>query len=142
MQLAPYEITVTSYEWQTRQQQLPNKKKGGEKEEQKGWVPVLTHVFHGQTLEEAQQYARSHLLTDYFFSSSFLDKMSWKGGSVLTLRNRYDVHEHGRELAPQDTVRVLEQLQREALATHARQDQNNMLLVILASVSPSPSVPR
>lgn len=42
-------------------------------------TPILTHIFWGSTLKEAFGYAKSHLITDYFFSSSFIGEMEWKG---------------------------------------------------------------
>lgn len=49
--------------------------------------PILAHTFYGRTFEEAVNYAKSHLETDFFFSSSFIGQMSWKG-DVLYLANR------------------------------------------------------
>lgn len=47
---------------------------------------VLTHVFWGDDLESAFGVARSHLITDHFFSSSFEGRMKW-GTDVLKLTN-------------------------------------------------------
>lgn len=54
---------------------------------------VLEHIFHGKTLEEAVQRAKSHLITDFFFSSSMLESMPWKEGSVISLRNVWTLGE-------------------------------------------------
>ena len=47
---------------------------------------VLTHIFWGDTIKEAFGIAKAHLITDYFFSSSFEGKMPW-GTDVLRLSN-------------------------------------------------------
>ena len=36
--------------------------------------PTLSHIFWGQDLNEAIGNAKSHLITDYFFSSSFVGR--------------------------------------------------------------------
>ncbi|HLX52542.1 MAG TPA: hypothetical protein VKR58_01280 [Aquella sp.] len=41
--------------------------------------PVLTHIFWGDTEDEAFKNAKSHMMDDYFFSSTFVGKMEWKG---------------------------------------------------------------
>jgi hypothetical protein len=45
---------------------------------------ILSHVFWGETTKEAFSYAKSHLKTDYFFSSTFVGSMPW-GDSTLVL---------------------------------------------------------
>jgi hypothetical protein len=71
--LARRGLVITSYEENTES-------KNGEL-----YKPILTHVFWGDTVDEAYEYAKSHLLTDYFFSSTMVGKMKW-GGSTLYLR--------------------------------------------------------
>lgn len=68
-QLAPFGIVITTHE-------LRNRK----------YVPIVTHVFWGQNYDEAFRYAKSHLLTDVFYSSSFVGELPW-GDSVLILGN-------------------------------------------------------
>ena len=48
----------------------------------KGRRPVVSHIFWGENIEEALGYALPHLVTDYFFSSTFIGKMAWKGGEL------------------------------------------------------------
>lgn len=50
------------------------------------YLPTLSHVFWGKTLEKCVQVAKSHMVTDVFFTSSFLGEMPWKD-SVLKLAN-------------------------------------------------------
>jgi hypothetical protein len=45
-------------------------------------TPVLIHIFPGNTLDEALGYAKSHLITDYFFSSTFVREMKWAGDKI------------------------------------------------------------
>lgn len=61
-----------------------------EQGEQDSWVPTLTHVFWGDDLQSALGVAKSHLVTDYFFSSSMLGTMPWQGGELI-LGNECDV---------------------------------------------------
>lgn len=64
-QISPAYITITSYE-----------------QSDKGTYPVLSHTFHGRNLEQALSYARSHLLTDFLFSSTFVGSMPWADGQL------------------------------------------------------------
>ncbi|MEM3857848.1 MAG: hypothetical protein QW478_00435 [Candidatus Micrarchaeaceae archaeon] len=52
------------------------------------WNPTLSHVFYGHTLNDAIDVAKSHLITDFFFSSSFVESMNWRE-STLILLNKY-----------------------------------------------------
>lgn len=40
---------------------------------------TLTHIFWGDTIEDTYNIAKSHLITDYFFSGSFEGGIQWKG---------------------------------------------------------------
>lgn len=93
MKQPPYQIKVTTYE--------------------KSLIPVLTHIFYGQTLKQAQAYAKSHLKTDYFFSSSFLGKMKWNN-TILVLSNEYEILSVNEDLNDEEVDRILDQLQSEA----------------------------
>lgn len=46
--------------------------------------PIITHTFWGDTLDQAQDYATSHLVSDYFFSSTISPEgeMMWKGNII------------------------------------------------------------
>lgn len=67
--LENFGICVTSYEVNTD---------GSQK-------PVMTHIFWGKTLDEALRYTKSHLISDLFFSSSYVGKMTWKGDELKLL---------------------------------------------------------
>lgn len=54
-------------------------------------TPVLSHIFWGETLDEAVGYAQAHLLSDYFFSASWLGQVAWSQGEIA-------VHNEGRLL--------------------------------------------
>lgn len=47
---------------------------------------TLKHTFYGRTLKQAIGIAHSHLITDFFYSSSFTGEMTWNG-TVLKLYN-------------------------------------------------------
>lgn len=66
--LKPFAIIITTYEYD------------------KEYTPILSHVFWGNTYDEALGYAKAHLKTDVFFSSSFIGELQW-GDSVLILSN-------------------------------------------------------
>ena len=64
---------------------------------------TLTHIFWGDTLQDAYNIAKSHLVTDYFFSSSFEGQMKW-GTKVLQLSN------DGNILPYQDNSKLIEDI--------------------------------
>ena len=60
--LSPFALIITTYEID---QQGKNR-------------PTLSHVFWGDTYEQAVGSARSHLKTDVFFSSTFIGQLALK----------------------------------------------------------------
>ena len=56
--------------------------------------PILTHIFWGKDINQAVQYAKSHLVSDVFFASTFTGTMKWRddtlilsyNGKVLTIK--------------------------------------------------------
>jgi hypothetical protein len=71
------------------------------------WNPVLTHTFWGNTLDQAVEYAKSHLITDKFFRASFSGSMPWKGGT-LVLANTGEVIAKSKRRT--DVARILQEL--------------------------------
>lgn len=51
--------------------------------------PVVSHIFYGKTLKEAQGYFKAHMKTDEFLRGA-VSKGSWKG-----LELHVEVTEHG-----------------------------------------------
>lgn len=45
-------------------------------------TPILTHIFWGEDIDEALGNAKAHMVTDFFFSSSFRGRMRWSNGSL------------------------------------------------------------
>jgi hypothetical protein len=83
--------------------------------------PILTHVFWGDTLEDAVSVATSHLFSDFFFSSSFVGSMKWKG-SMLILENEISVLMPRMNFAsPKELKENLLNLSRKAQVIHAIQ---------------------
>ncbi len=70
---APVGLAVTTYEIQGKK-----------------YVPTLTHIFWGNDIEKATGVAHSHLITDFFFSSSFEGSMPWED-DILYLSNRGEI---------------------------------------------------
>jgi hypothetical protein len=63
--------------------------------------PILTHIFWGSSLKQAFDYAKSHLISDYFFSSTFVGEMEWKDEP---LRLAYQGHLIGMQQVKLDNV--------------------------------------
>lgn len=109
---SPFQIWITTYEIQSNDPK-----------------PVLSHVFYGSTLDEAYGYAKSHLITDFFFSSSFLGFMPWKN-SIIKMTNSGDILNLYYPQNPNETQRILLQLNEEAYKINQMQNQAGMLMVI------------
>jgi hypothetical protein len=43
---------------------------------------TLSHIFYGDDLQRAAAIAHSHLISDYFYSSSFVGEMSWRNKTL------------------------------------------------------------
>ena len=89
---APIGISITSYELD---------------DQTKKYNPILTHIFWGNDIDQALGYAKSHLVTDYFFSSPFIGEMEWQGsvlyldieGNILGKHNKREISKVLDELA-------------------------------------------
>ncbi len=44
---------------------------------------TLSHIFWGNTIDEAIQVASSHLMTDFFFHATFIGELKWKKDTIL-----------------------------------------------------------
>ena len=92
----------------------------------KTYNPILGHVFWGKDPEQALAYAKSHLITDFFFSSSFVGTLQWKD-SVLILRNKPELIGYGTQ---QELREILQELAVEARKVNAQQKLVGELQVI------------
>lgn len=110
--LKPFAIIITTYEYD------------------KGYTPILSHVFWGNTYEEALGYAKAHLKTDVFFSSSFVGELQW-GDTVLILSNDGQYLGTGKGPAINDT---LEELVERARDIHDQQVDLGMIQTVQALV--------
>jgi len=81
-----YQISITTYE---------------------GDKLTLAHIFYGDSLKDAINIAKSHIITDEFFRSSFLGSMEWKG-NTLKLSNNYEVFEHKGDINAKEIMKILE----------------------------------
>lgn len=68
--LKEYAIVITSYEISKDESNNNN------------YTPIISHVFWGNNIKQALGYAKSHLVTDYFFSSTIAGDMLWKGKTL------------------------------------------------------------
>jgi hypothetical protein len=90
--------------------------------------PIVTHIFWGQTEEEAIGYAKSHLITDYFFSSSFVGQMAWRN-SVLQFRNSGELIQRGYT-DPDEGMEIVRGLASEAARINYQQRRSGVLMAI------------
>ena len=111
MALAPFQIVVTSFEID------------------KGTVtPTLSHIFYGQTLEKAYQVARSHLISDYFFSEAMLGQLHWKN-SIITISNTGDII--SQQPIPQlEKDALFKRLYQEAIQITQKKQQLGVMLMM------------
>ena len=86
-------------------------------EDQDEYRLVLTHVFHGDTLNDALQYAISHLKTDVFFTGSMLGKLRWKGFEMKLAVHGQVVIQTGRKRQV-DIEKILDELTEMAVDVH------------------------
>ena len=63
--LADYGIAVTSYE-----------------NDENGRTPIITHIGWGKSISQALDYLKSHLISDYFFNSTFEGVMMWRDNKL------------------------------------------------------------
>lgn len=76
---APIGLYITSYE----------------KSEDGNYNPILSHIFWGETIRQAFGYAKSHLISDVFFTGSFVGEMPWNNfvlyidvdGKIMSLKD-------------------------------------------------------
>lgn len=94
------------------------------------FVPLVSHIFYGQTLEEAYTCAKSHLITDYFFSSSFIGNMLWKN-VILQLSNTGTVTNVHYPATTQETQQILNRLTVEAQKIRLEQDKMGSVFTIM-----------
>ena len=45
--------------------------------------PILTHIFWGKDINQAIEYAKSHLVSDVFFASTFTGTMKWRDDTLI-----------------------------------------------------------
>lgn len=89
--------------------------------------PILTHIFWAETIQDAFSVAKSHLKTDFFFSSSFVGTMKWKNSELILSNDiqtigisryskkllneledeAYELNEHQTELEIDELVNML-----------------------------------
>jgi hypothetical protein len=112
MEQRSFQIWITSYEFDKNK-----------------WNPILTHVFYGKTIDEAYGYARSHLITDYFFSSSFLGEMPWKN-TVLRMSNKGELIDTYGDEDTEIIEQILKDLTEEAKKIADIQDDLGLVVVI------------
>jgi hypothetical protein len=111
MNKAPYGIQITTYELLDDGIQKP----------------TLTHIFWGDDKEEALGNAKAHLLTDYFFSSSFVGEMGWYD-SVLYLKNKTEIVSIKK--TNKNIHQVLDELRERACEVHEQQTSFGILEII------------
>ncbi len=106
---ANYCISITSYEI----------------DEEDNLIPILTHLFWGDTYKQALSYAKSHLLSDAYFNSTFIGEMEWNN---YPLYLTYD----GEIYSPQNhnIDNMLAQLKKKAKEIRKKTDQYGIVQTI------------
>lgn len=112
MHKAPVGISITTYE-----------------DNNGVWQPVITHTFWGNTFSEALGNAEAHLLTDYFFSSSFVGEMEW-GEGLLYLRNEDEIIGEERLRRGDRVEYALAKLERKASEIDAKKREVGLIEII------------
>lgn len=120
---APIGISVTTYEISQGQ-----------------YNPTLTHIFWGQDINQALSYAKSHLISDYFFSASFVGQMRWRG-SILQLSNEGGLIREFMFSSNQEVAAIMANLNREAQKVVDAQYKSGLVQVVemLSLAQPSQS---
>lgn len=91
--------------------------------------PTLSHIFWGSSQKEAMGNAQAHLLTDFFFSSSFIGRMPW-GQNILHLSNDGGLLSAYEDIAPGQVDQVFNQILQRAREVNARQQNAGIIQVI------------
>lgn len=82
-------------------------------------TPVLTHIFWGENLKEALGNAKAHLVTDFFFSSSFRGEMKWRDNILRLSVSVYGVGDP----SPKNPQKIYEELDIKASEINDKQIQ-------------------
>lgn len=85
--------------------------------------PTLSHIFWGDDLKTAIDIAKSHMISDAFFSSSFVGQMPWKD-MILYLSNDGKVLGHG------NIGNIMEDLHKNADAIVRKQYEKGMIKTV------------
>lgn len=91
-------------------------------------TPILSHVFWGQDLDEAIGYAKSHLISDVFFSASFIGELPWRD-TILHLSSEGDIL--SVECVPHDKIQdAINRVAQHAVEVYKAQEQAGVIQVI------------
>jgi len=91
LKLSSFGIAITTYELD---------------EDTHRYNPILTHIFWGKDFDEALGYAKSHLITDVFFSSSFVGELPWRE-DVLIMNNKGQYIGSAKAPTIEETLNIL-----------------------------------
>lgn len=91
-------------------------------------VPILSHIFWGETNEDVYRMAKSHLISDAFFNSSLsTGKMPWNDGMlILTYDGQYMTINHKKK----NVNAVLKKLVDDAKSIHRKQSRAGLFQTI------------
>ena len=91
--------------------------------------PVLSHIFWGKDLKKAVGIAKSHMISDAFFSSSFVGEMEWKN-SVLQLSNDGELINEKKFSGDKELRSIFRELESHAQEVHSVQKKSGILKVV------------
>lgn len=108
----PFAIQIDTYEVNGEQETL-----------------TLSHIFYGKTLKEAVGIAHSHLITDFFYSSSFVGTMPWRNAELSLL---YSGEVYGPKSISEDKIdEILDELEIAAVKINRQQIELGISKLIL-----------
>jgi hypothetical protein len=109
---APIGIYITSYE----------RSKNGK------FNPILSHIFWGKDINQAFSYAKSHLISDVFFSSSFTGDLPWND-SIIIIDYDGEIISTNKKVNG-DIDEILDRLSENASDIRNKQDKSGIIQTI------------
>ncbi|HSW76868.1 MAG TPA: hypothetical protein VLG50_07470 [Candidatus Saccharimonadales bacterium] len=90
--------------------------------------PSVTHLFWGKDVKSAVSVAQSHLLTDLFFSESFVGEMPWKD-FVLKMENELTIKDDKKH-SNAEAEKIYKQINTRAHQIHKQKKHIGLIKLI------------
>ena len=92
-------------------------------------IPVLSHIFWGNDIDEAIHYAKSHMIDDTFFTGSFTGSMAWKN-IILHLSDTGEILSTKQFINQENIQDIMHELQNQATKIYQAQGNRGMLKIV------------